>query len=450
MSYSKGELMDNQLHTVTTKGRLTSPQRLLIGLGVMYIFLFALHCIVGYYGDDLYYKDMVNEMGLFPFIQWFYVKWSGRVISNILTGFFVRSTLTFWLWRFLNPLVILFLVHGIVRLTSAKINLRNHLFVLLLFFLIGGTALDESIFWATGSFYYVWPLTAAVYLLIPFFRLAFRQESTLRHYPVYIVLAVVAGLCNEQVFLCAMGVMLVTSLHYVIKARRVPLRHIILFVVTLASGLAMLLAPGVPLRVLSEIKDHQPDFGDLSTLDKISNGIPWFFSRSIMVLYLLAVLLFGVALYRYWKKSGPAILRWIFFCVLALTVAVGFPLRMLSFVSYDAVAATAPFPAAVQSLGSYIWALFFLALLILLFRLNAYYGLAFLAGTCSAITLFFSPTMIASGHRTWFVFAVICIILILAQWKKRNVNTFLLAGTACFSLLHIFYLVARLVANHIT
>lgn len=414
-------------------------KRWFLALALIYLFLLAIHLLTTPFGDDIWYGDKAHEMNLFRFISWYYLEWSGRVTSNALNFLFMGYG--YDLWRFLNPIIFMLLAWAVVRISGAAMSIRNYIFVFALFFLFSAAILDYAVFWATGSIYYLWPATMAVFLLTPFIRLALRGETSIRLYPIYIVLAILSCMCNEQVTLCVLGCMVVTLLHYIIKNRRLPIRQGILFVLSILSSLVLFLSPGTKLRVVSETETFFPAFADMSTFGKIDFATPWFFTAFSIQLVLVVILLFAVCLWSFWKNPGkiPAWFKWPILCLLGLACAMaarGDESYYVAFTQPSLLAQQGMVKAFFFVLPYLFWGLLFVVLFLLLLRANLYYGLGFLMAVLSLVVLFFSPTIVASGMRTLFFAGIIFIVLILAQIKKP-VHPALLVFTSCFALINI-------------
>lgn len=435
-----------------TFSKIPSKYKIIGAMLLLYIALFLMHLRIAPYADDIWYIQKMHEWpSFFALMGDFYLTWSGRVVANAIAFLLLGNA--FWLWKLLNPLCLLLLAVGIARYAAPKPKLRHICFALILLFLSGPGVLDYGVFWATGSLYYLWPATAAVWLLRPFFQLALEGETNIRRLPVYAILALFACLCNEQITACVLGFMVVALGRYIIKNRRFSWRHGLLLGLGALAAVVLFAAPGSQSRFQQEsylyYVEHHTGFYEVPFFTKIANGVTWSFSMFTSVMYILLMVLFAILWYQLFapgtgKKSRGQIPL---FLILALNVAAALPQQVdFLFTFYSLSTLYGASAAQVFSiLVPYVWWGLFLGCLIYMLarHQNRYYLLGFLAALASVAVLFFSPTIYTSGERTLFAASVI-ITTMLAARTKAKLPWPAVAFTACIAAFNVARLLSRL------
>lgn len=420
----------------------------LLAGAVAYLALLALHLPIKPYSDDLFYMDGMRQSNVFALVGDYYLHWSGRVTSNFLAYGLVGSG-AFWLWKLLNPMMVLLLCWGMVRLVQPKPRLQSCVVALLLLFVLGPGVLDYAVFWATGSVYYLWPLAGAVLLMHPFLDLALRRQTAIKWYPLRVVLAALCCMCNEQISACVVAFMAVILLRHFVAARKLPARHLVLLALCVAGALVLFLAPGGSERMAVESARYGDkygvDFGLLPLGQKLQNGLAWMFGMLFANDYLVLVLLF----FAFWaagRQSQKPAWGMALFGLGALAVAFSFPRPVqpvFSFLPLGQVF-SGGLAGLATGLAPYLfWLVFFAALVVMAGRQGFYNALALLAAVCTLVVLFFSPTLFDSGERTMMVAGVLFITLLLGRMKAK-LPAPALVTLACLVAVNLYRLVGRL------
>lgn len=418
-------------------------------LGLLYVGLLLLHLPIRPYSDDLWYMEELYKWDSFFALQAdYYMGWSGRIVSSALAFWLMGKA--FWLWRLLNPLVAVGLVYGVARIGAAKPTARTTVAVALLLLLAGPGVLDYSVFWATGSLYYLWPVTGAVWLLLPFFDLALRGETRLRFLPARMPLAVAACLGNEQATACAVGFMAVILAVYLLRRKKILWRHTALLGAGAAAAAVLFASPGSQKRYQQEsylyFLEFKTGFYEVPTGEKVAGGIAWMYGMLFSLVLVLLLALYAASWYRVYRQSGrdktlPGLLL---FGLLCFSAALVFPQQADAMFRFGEAATGGGVGSFWLAAAPYAyWTLFLAALCYLLARQNWYYLLGLLAGLCTLVVLFWSPTIYTSGERTLFVLVVVLVAMLAAQFKNK-VPALPLVLIACLAAANLIRLVGRL------
>jgi hypothetical protein len=145
---------------------------------LIFILMLILNSFTPLWGDDWWRAvDWGNFFHIFERIREEYMGWTGRVSVLLLTFLFLlKYPGSIWLFNILNSLVFCFLVIGIFRAAVGRFPGKNHqdfVLILLVFCSIWflSQSFGEAVLWKTGAIAYLWVVTAAIFLLIPYVEL---------------------------------------------------------------------------------------------------------------------------------------------------------------------------------------------------------------------------------------------------------------------------------------
>lgn len=416
-----------------------------------YVFFLLLHLRIQPYSDDIWYIETARTKDNFFTLQWdYYLSWSGRVVSSALSFFLLDKA--FWLWRLLNPALMVCMTWAIDRIVQKKPDSKMFALTMLLLLCLGPGVLDYAIFWATGSLYYLWPITGALFALHPFFDLAFRGEVKIRGYVPRAVLALLCVLGNEQLTLCVLGFMVVCLAGRWLKTKKAPgWRYWLMLALSGVGALVLFLAPGNSIRYMEEsyLKYYLKffvGFPETPLLTKASRGTAWVFEMLFGVLFVSLVLLMAFCwLRRYSQRQGRARLPML--AVLGLAAALSFPSPVEPVFTFADLEETFVGEGLAQGLLALLPYLFWLGFLgvigYVLVRENLYLAIAYAAALCTVVMMTFSPTIYASGPRTLMVAGVIIVAVCLALAKER-ITPVVLTTVGMLAAVSVARLVTRL------
>lgn len=141
----------------------------LLGLGV-----FWLNHATPTWGDD-WHRTLPVDLGtLWGRLVWEYQTWTGRLSVLLLTYVLLwQYPGSGWVFNLLNTVVFLALVAGIATSAAGRRGLRmpDLLLLIVVALWFGTQSFGEAVLWKTGAIAYLWPVTAAVWLMRPFIHL---------------------------------------------------------------------------------------------------------------------------------------------------------------------------------------------------------------------------------------------------------------------------------------
>ncbi|HIR74276.1 TPA: hypothetical protein IAB95_02100, partial [Candidatus Ventrenecus avicola] len=233
------------------------------------------HQFVWLYHDDYAYASLSyvdignvgNQFGLgklFEFLFVHYMKWGGRILC-----FFVEcSLLRFGLpvYRFVQSLVIVFIFYFIYKILLSKTKLKDYQLAFLVISMYGFLdimLLRNSIFWASASVSYLFPL-------LPFFALVYVTQKKSKNYIISAsILGFFAAFSQEQIAAMTIAYNIFYILIEWFFKKRKDKKQFIFFVFSLLGFCILMLAPGNQMRL-----DTTSSFANLNLFQKLMTTVP--------------------------------------------------------------------------------------------------------------------------------------------------------------------------------
>lgn len=234
--------------------------RLFIILAVYYVLLLIQHSLVYMYYDDYGYLSLSYRVGipetiqgtdfsflnLLQFLHAHYMGWGGRLLCFFTEIVFLKGG--FWVFRIVQPFVIVLAAYFSFKL--AKLYIRKNLNLLLalicsFYFLISIWVLRDSLYWATASFTYFWPLV----IILPAIYFFIKQERTQKNSIWLIIFFFICGFTYEQTGvmpIAAGGVFIIVRF---IQKKKIALNTLLPVLACVAGYLILVLAPGNFMRI---------------------------------------------------------------------------------------------------------------------------------------------------------------------------------------------------------
>ena len=422
---------------------------------VFYALLWPIELLSG--SDDTAHFEMLEKLGAPGWVFWRAEVWQPRLFSDLFYAVFIYRL---GAWKLVNAAMAALLMLGVCRVSFGPSFLietqkrdRNLLvassLICLLFFFIYPNAVTSSSIWYTGSFYYLWPITALIFGLTPFIYF-FRKGEPYPH-KAWIPIGIIASLCagfTEQTTLVSLCVSLLILVFSLAKKRKVPVWLYIHFaVIAVLAALFLYFNFSAARFTGGEEIAYFPEFATFGLRDKLQLGIHVYdlhLLRSSNLLFLALALLSGFLACVRLKKLHICYKAIAFFPAFYILLNI-LPFRYIFSGAWNYTAeyaktigmpsAFGPDPAGwfdflyrVPPLGwgleprdLFMATIAFAAVIFMLYPIFFAFkrkidgllaALLYLASFCSGIVLGFSPTVFASGSRPFFLSNIIMIILL--------------------------------------
>lgn len=377
-------------------------------------------------GDDLYYSHVLDHTGLMPWLQSQYHTWSSRLLLEAALVLVLRLPMIVWIT--LDTSMILLLYSGLRKLLAPDGKLRESMILALLvcmypFFHMGSAG------WVTTTVIYLWPLSLAAYAVSGMVRWMRGEHIPWYRWLLYGASAIYG--CNNELVAVMVLAAGVAGLLCAVRNKKRMAVPLLCMALSLGNMAFVLSAPGNSLRMASEVLNWMPDFPYLSLIDKLRIGIvstmEHFVSIPNMVLFLFLLLIAGYVFQEYdsFKKrvvSGlPLLIQTAYGAYFAVeklfftkeinyTMPEIMPGSMTGMLFQDTMILS--FVAMILCIAvSLSWILRDKRKLIL-------YLLFLGAGLATRLSLSFSPTVLASGTRTYLLAYIVLLAMIFLLWKR--------------------------------
>ena len=391
-------------------------------------------------GDEFLYADLLNQMSLPQIAKKYYMTWSSRILWDMLGAFTHHYPLL--LFKLMNTAMIFLEMFGILLLIDNH-ETNTQWFVGFLLLLFPYVSFYDCGFTIT-SLYYIWPAVFMLYALIVCIRYPRLEtgKSKCGFIIAEIVLTTFAA-DMEQYLVILLGIQLFFFMMDSFQ-KKINICTCVGILTSILVAVFTFSAPGKENRIMQEIGNSFPEYGMLSFLQKINIGFSTTMKETVLggdatwlvMTGMLVVISFGACKNRLEKMVcmlpfglcclyGPGynILSGIF-PYLYKTKEVGY-YGVSDLTDFDQIRTWVPL---------FIMVLFWVSLLLAvwLFIQNkekldlCFYILIPLLvfGLLSRVALGFSPTIYASGNRTfyplWLTICIVCAYLFTVGEKRQK------------------------------
>ena len=410
--------------------------------------------------DDVKYQKY-SEKNLVEYTSFMYTKQNGRIIPNIMEYILFKFNLVI-IWRIVNTLMVLLLAYAIARLNKLKVEVKDVNLLLILFFAMSTTLLSSCVFGFTMSLNYLWPTTLMVFALIPISDYFFRniKISLNKNNVICFICASLVMLSSEQLSCLILAFYILTFFYsLIIRKENFYFKKIIPIIILLLIFCIMVFSPAQNYRY-ERTQEKYKETWDLPLLEKTQNAIVWSYNQAFNENKLL-LFIFAITIILVYKENiNGKIIRILYDVFKYLTVFAFCAVILLYqkyayFINiYDYIFLFEKITVnnmCIKTIFPYFfWSTYFIIELILVFNFskNRFLDLIIIASAiCTIIILWFSPTMYASGGRTWFAWAIIHIFLIYKIYYENNKQIDKMI--ACIPITNIILLILVLMKNYV-
>lgn len=422
-------------------------------------------------GDDTKFLIETHQYTLGQYIVMRYFTWSGRFFGELLV--WIVAHIDMKVWKILN--ILFYLLQSYIIYCYYLIFAQKYACLykktdpvalvacLILPFSMDYLAIKDSVFWVTGSSYYLWPVSIGLVGFYPVLRYVVIGSTTIQNKNVQIIvnitsfLLVLCGLVTcEQLGAVFLAFYLLFNIYYIMTQKQISIYLLSQTVLALAFYLFATTAPGVAERIVSETQHYIPDFQSVPLSLKLNYSIRWFFDAVINQMGILLPSIWILLCVFHFKNNKVFNLSDILCTLCFLTgFIVWFFQQSYSTFLFEFQATWGITHFTVSSYFPILfWGIVLVATLIKLIQVGStlYEKLSYLfvalAIVCSIGIIVFSPTMYASGDRTKYIPAILAILLLFMlyaklkqrYWPQTTKSPFLLLSVPlCYGLMQYLY-----------
>ncbi len=394
-----------------------------------YIIMLAIHLLLPLeWADDKIFLERVVQTTLQQFING-----SARPITDSLTYIFASFPL---MWRILNPMVLTLSAKLLSEfLPSNNVN-KNKLNIFICIAVIYPSLVTVDAGFIATTVNYLWPFTAGLITLIPLKKLSENKIIFFYDY-LYSIPATLCAVNMQQTAACLTAVFFSSIIYSGIK-KKLSFYPLFQFFLSFVSSVFILYinTVGSNNRMMREASRYFPSFSELNLFQKAELGFSSTFycmtmeTRFAFFAFALFTLYIAVKVLKSKTKIFNKIISSFPFC---FTILIGCfsvtPIEQTNLFSvitggmkhFRMNQAIYSFNLIPDLIFISIIACIIVSMYITLYKKEFIIGLFILAiGICSRIIMGFSPTVWASGYRTFFILFIsfISLIVLISDSKK--------------------------------
>lgn len=224
----------------------------LVGLIYAILFISILLLIIAIYlhpnvGDDYYFLESISIYpNLIEYFNHWYFNWTGRFSQSFMSYWLFSNDLYLKIYKVcLIPLYLFTFYFFIKKILNVHIKfLSIDFFILFICFWFIYPAIDETIFWISGSINYLFPLIFSIFYLGIFTEKKEKNNKITPFFILGLISSFLAGSSHLQIF---SGCLIVSTFYMYIYLRENIKRFkslIIFYVIFLFGGILLICSPG--------------------------------------------------------------------------------------------------------------------------------------------------------------------------------------------------------------
>ncbi len=416
------------------KNKLLNNKFFIIGaLLVFGIFFYKLSVVDLSFGDDPWFRKYTSE-SIFSFITWRWETWSSRVILEGILLLMLKLPVI--VWKTITALMFVLIFYSFLKIIKRR---NNIFFILITIWII--CSIDFELFggagWYATTINYIWVFALGIYVLS--FLLDFIKGRNIKKYQwITVGISLLVATNQEQMCAIILGFYLLGGIYSYFKTKKVDYKILAIIIVCLLSMGIHLFAPGNGVRKISEMSTFYPEYIHLNILQKLYLGIVTTISPFLQLwnwpLFSFFILVAISGIIRRDKKLYLfSFIPLIVYFLEQKLFEYGFAgfLNPINFYLYtNGVEVGVP---SISKTAIFVTILIVVLLLLTLFiiykgvsvKCSIIVGIILIAAICSRLVLCLSPSLFASGMRTFiFMYFLICIgsLYLLNEMIKQEVN----------------------------
>lgn len=385
------------------------------------------------WSDDAVFLTKTADKDIFTFLDG-----SARPLTDGLTYIFSRNQ---WLWRILNPCILTTLLWSINK--TAPVNCKSKSTQIISFVAVFPTMVLVDAGFVATTVNYLWPVTFGILNLLPLTD-ALNNRKTNKILLLLLIPLLIYATNMQQICAVLLAVFLISSLYFIIRKKFKP--YLILqFIITLCGTVSSLLLnfTGDNSRMVRETGRYFPDFAQLNIFEKTELGFSSTFYCMTMEIrqafagFIIFVIYLSFMIFKYNKSPFSkvvSVIPIIFSVVFGIySLIPNVDLSIFEFVTgglhhYGMEKAVYSFEIVPDIIFTILFVILIYCICILIENKyqKVFAVLTFMLGLGSRMIMGFSPTVWASGYRTYcimFISFIYIAIIIADQSKNTTLQT---------------------------
>lgn len=397
----------------------SSPASLVVTCMLMFALFFIAHINLTYYGDDYYFRDLLEQNG---FLETLSIRWKTWTSRLIIESILLLVAPNIWIWKIINSFTLVLLVIAISKIIFVDLTVGKLTITFLIVHLYPFYDM-YSAGWVSTTVNYLWPLTLMTIAFIPLQKLIIGNSNIQKKNLFLYTICAIISTNNEQVASITLIVGFISFAYIYFVKKTKNYYPLLLCIIGLISVLIISICPGNQARIATAILIYSPNWNLMHFYDKMFIAIQITSAVLLKNTYILVIalsLLFTIGLYRN-KITIDSILIFSLFAILLLIRFIC-NIRgtiILPLFAYQPSETNLYYPLVTSILLFLLHFTVLFSFPFLVWRIigNNTLPIIIIIGIASRLLAGLSPTFIDSGDRTmiFYYFTLISSILYLSS-----------------------------------
>lgn len=395
--------------------------------GISLLVLVCFHLLIqNFYADDIFFEK-IELINIFDWLVSRYYTWSSRIFIEFILVLMLK--MPYIIWCIINSLMMILISYCISYLFTK--NTFKNKFLALLFVCLYPFYKMSGAGWYATTLNYLWPMSLGLFSFIPI-KNALLKKNNNKLMCVFYSLSIIFACNHEQMCTLILAFYLLFIL-FLYKQQKLNKYILFQFLLAFLSIIYILTCPGNDARLSSEILSWYPEFENFSIIQKCIVGFLSTISRIILRLEVpFVLLLIGNIYLLSHDKLLLKLNSYIPIFLIVIFRTFDFFLTRLNIYETKIISFDSSMILIIM-LSSILIISILISLYFIFYKLKGnlkfFVPLIFISGLLSRLILTFSPTVYASGDRTFifFDFSIIIILILIANNFIKKDMTFLLS-----------------------
>ncbi len=232
------------------------------------LILFFHSCMHVGFGDDEFFRNVLNDQSMFGWLMSRYNTWSSRVVIEFFLALIAKNRI---LWRVLDTFVMVLGAVSISKIFNCKQSAETN-WTICAFVLCMPVTLYTSAGWVATTLNYSWAAFLGLFSMVPIKKILYHEKINWYEYIFYFA-AMIYAANQEQMCLILLAVYVAFSCYMFYRDKKISWFLIAGTVLNLAMIIFILTCPGNANRKAAEVVNWFPDYNDMSFFRKIEMGV---------------------------------------------------------------------------------------------------------------------------------------------------------------------------------
>ena len=425
--------------------------------------------------DDILFKSVLKEQGILGFIKSQYFTWNSRLSTTIITAIIGYNL---YFWKIVNIVVCFLFLKSFSLYYGENISQKDKwetdkvLFVCVFMFM--PQTITTTFIWMSGTLPYLWPLTAFIYAIHPFYKFIFFKniEISKKQWVGYYFAMFIASYVEQEfliiLFLGLLSIVVIFKNKKIIKQKRWEV--FCFYVFFLINFIIARVSPALRMRTLNSMYWY-PNWENMTFIYRFYEVINFankYIIDGFNMLFFIFVLFLSILIYKKYKYNVKVLYLPLFYFILKIVpidsimlningwnfnvnqnrgISSSFYNDLLNFFLFDVMKVIQNIKLSrreyIPSIITFSIIIFISFILYEVFedkKEKVLYFLVYWAGIFSVYILMFIPSIYAIGSRI-FLMTNICIVFLIMRIYLKLKKEYQIDKNRYFKISYVVFLI---------